>query len=197
MTRLSVIVISLNEGESLRRTVDNLLATLPDSSEIIVVDDGSTDQSTGFLSEGYAGVTLVRPPRRLGVAGARNFGASHANGDVLVFSDAHVEAPPGWADALLEVLARPEVGAVAPAISTMRPAAVECTGYGQKWLDASLAVGWLGQQSSAPYPVPLAVRVLPGLAPRGLHGDRRLRLRPGLVGRGGFRVEYPPVDVRV
>ena len=55
----------------------------------------------------------------------------------------------------MEVLARPEVGAVAPAISAMRPAAVECTGYGQKWHDASLAVGWLGQQGSAPYPVPL------------------------------------------
>ena len=67
MTRLSVIIISLNEGESLRRTVDNLLATMPPSSEIIVVDDRSTDQSTGFLSEGYSGVTLLRPDARLGV----------------------------------------------------------------------------------------------------------------------------------
>ncbi len=155
MTTLSVIVISLNEGESLRRTVDNLLATLPGSSEIIVVDDGSTDQSTGFLSEGYSSVKLLRPEVRLGVAGGRNFGASHAKGDVLVFSDAHVAAPPEWAESLLDVLARPEVGAVAPAISAMRPAAVECTGYGQKWHDAGLAVGWLGQQGSAPYPVPL------------------------------------------
>ena len=99
MTSLSVIVISLNEGESLRRTVDSLLDSLPHSSEIIVseiivVDDGSTDQSTGFLSEGYAGITLLRPAGRLGVAGTRNFGASHAKGDVLVFSDAHVAVPP-------------------------------------------------------------------------------------------------------
>ena len=65
-------------------------------------------------------------------------------------------APPeGWSDPLLELLARPEVGAVAPAISMMQPAAAASTGYGQKWCDASLAVGWLGQQSSAPYPVPL------------------------------------------
>ncbi len=155
MTRLSVVVISLNEGESLRRTVDNLRDTLPSESEIIVVDDSSTDGSSGFLDDGYTGVTLLRPAGRLGVAGARNFGASHAQGDILVFSDAHVLAPPGWTGPLLEVLARPEVGAVAPAISAMRPAAVECTGYGQKWHDASLAVGWLGQQGSAPYPVPL------------------------------------------
>jgi len=155
MTSLSVVVISLNEGESLHRTVDNLRDTLPAQSEIIVVDDGSTDGSVGFLSDGYAAVTLLRPVRRLGVAAARNFGASHARGDILVFSDAHVLVAPGWADPLLEVLARPEVGAVAPSISAMRPAAVECTGYGQKWHDASLTVGWLGPQGTEPYPVPL------------------------------------------
>ena len=155
MSRISVIVISLNEGESLRRTVDNLLTTLPPLSEIIVVDDGSTDQSTAFLNAEYPGVSLFRSAVRLGVPQARNFGASHATGDFLVFSDAHVLTPPGWADSLLGLLERPEIGAVAPAISAMRPAAVECTGYGQKWSDASLAIGWLGQQSSVPYPVPL------------------------------------------
>jgi glycosyltransferase involved in cell wall biosynthesis len=157
MTSLSVIVISLNEGDFLRRTVDNLLDTLPPSTEIIVVDDGSKDGSTDFLSDadGYPSVTLLRSAERLGVPKARNFGAARATGAVLVFSDAHVLTPPGWVDALLEILARPEVGAVAPAISAMRPAAVECTGYGQKWLDSSLSVGWLPQQSSTPYPVPL------------------------------------------
>ncbi|HUA57483.1 MAG TPA: glycosyltransferase family 2 protein, partial [Verrucomicrobiae bacterium] len=155
MTTWSVVVISLNEGESLRRTVDSLLATLPPASEIIVVDDGSTDGSAEFLRDGYPGVTLLRSAERLGVAGGRNLGAARATGDILVFSDAHCATPPGWTDALAEVLARPEVGAVAPAIAAMPPAAVECTGYGQKWTDASLAVGWLGRQGDSPYPVPL------------------------------------------
>ncbi len=155
MIRLSVIVISLNEGESLRRTVDNLLATLPPSSEIIVVDDRSTDKSADFLSDGYSGVMLLRPEARLGVAGARNFGASHARGDVLVFSDAHVVTPPDWVEPLLDVLARPEVGVVAPAISMLQAGGAGNTGYGQKWSDASLGVEWLSQRSGAPYPVPL------------------------------------------
>ena len=155
MTSLSVVVISLNEGESLRRTVDNLRDTLPPQSEIIVVDDGSTDGSVGFLSDGYPGVTLLRPEERLGVARARNFGAQHATGDVLVFSDAHVRTPEGWSAPLLELLARPNVGAVAPAIGMMQPEGPGSTGYGQKWCDASLAVGWLSQQSGTPYPVPL------------------------------------------
>jgi glycosyltransferase involved in cell wall biosynthesis len=155
MTSLSVVVISLNEGESLRRTVDNLRDTLPPQSEIVVVDDGSTDGSVDFLSDGYAGVTLLRPAERLGVSRARNFGARHATGDVLVFSDAHVSVPQGWSEPLLDLLARPAVGAVAPAIGTMQAGEHASTGYGQKWSDASLAVGWLSQQSGTPYPVPL------------------------------------------
>jgi len=154
MTRVSVVVISLNEGEALRRTIESLQAGLREPSEIIVVDDGSTDGSTDFLRGGWPGVTLLRPETRLGVAGARNFGAAHATGEFLVFSDAHVLAPEGWAEGLLQVLQRPEVGAVAPAIGAMRPA-VECTGYGQKWEDASLAVGWLGSPSADPRPAPL------------------------------------------
>ncbi len=155
MTSLSVIIISLNEGESLRRTVDNLRDTQPQQTEIIVVDDGSTDGSVSFLIDGYPGVTLLRPAERLGVARARNFGARHAKGDVLVFSDAHVLTPEGWSGPLLDLLARPETGAVAPAIGMMQSAAAESTGYGQKWCDASLAVAWLGRQSDEPYPVPL------------------------------------------
>jgi glycosyltransferase involved in cell wall biosynthesis len=153
MTSVSMVIISFNEGESLRQTIDNLLATLTSTAEIIVVDDQSTDGSAAFIAElkdAYGRVQLLRPDSRLGVAGARNFGAAHATGDVLVFSDAHVITPPGWLDPLLDVLARPEVGAVAPAISDGRSA-----GYGQKWSDASLAVEWLSRQGTEPYPVPL------------------------------------------
>ncbi len=155
MTGVSVVIISLNEGESLRRTVDNMLATVPADTEVIVVDDGSTDGSAEFLSGGYEGVKLVRPAERLGVSRSRNFGARHALGNVLVFSDAHVLAPPGWCDPLCDLLARLEIGAVAPAIGMLGPAAAVSTGYGQKWRDASLAVEWLGLQDSEPYPVPL------------------------------------------
>ncbi len=152
---ISVIIITLNEGASLRSTVDNLSTTLPTGSEIIVVDDGSTDGSTAFLNDGYPNITLLRHTSRLGVSGARNFGAQHATGDVLVFSDAHISAPPGWFEPMLELLARPEVGAVAPAIGMLQADGGESAGYGQKWCDASLSVAWLGKQSDSPYPTPL------------------------------------------
>jgi len=43
--RISVVVISRNEGRELKRTVENLDDTLPAGGEIIVIDDGSKDGS--------------------------------------------------------------------------------------------------------------------------------------------------------
>jgi glycosyltransferase involved in cell wall biosynthesis len=152
---VSVVIPSLNEGDLLCRTVDSLQATLPARSEIIVVDDGSVDHSTDFLEGGRQGVTLLRTTERMGAAKARNFGAAHARGSVLVFSDAHVATPPGWADPLLKLLERPEIGAVAPAIGMMKPAPTGSTGYGMKWRDSTLDRAWLSRASPEPYAVPL------------------------------------------
>jgi len=48
--RISVVVISRNEGRHLKQTFENLEDTLPDDAEILVVDDGSTDGSADFLA---------------------------------------------------------------------------------------------------------------------------------------------------
>ena len=47
---LSVVIVTLDEGENLRRTVESLWPTLPANHELIVVDDGTTDGSSDFLA---------------------------------------------------------------------------------------------------------------------------------------------------
>lgn len=150
---VSVVVVSHNEGDNLRRTIHSLLAGLPADGEIIVVDDCSTDGSTACLNDRYANVAVVRPGERLGVARARNFGGQRAKGQMLVFCDAHVAAPLGWAAALAAALAQEGAGAVGPAISAMHNP--QHKGYGMRWADAALNLDWLGLQGQTPYPVPL------------------------------------------
>ena len=165
---LSLVLINLNEGEYLRRTVENLSASLPEDGEIIVVDDGSTDGSADLLKPDGDRLKVLRQRKRLGIASARNLGARHARGKVLVFSDAHVAAPPQWTGPLLHALLDPDVGAVNPAIRAMRyPGDYlspkrstnngngEATGYGLGWSDAGLSCEWLACKGPKPYPVPL------------------------------------------
>jgi len=150
---VSVVVVSHNEGDHLRRTVDCLLAGLPPDGEVVVIDDGSTDGSAAGLDSGYLGVTVVRPEARLGISAARNLGAAQARGDVLIFSDAHVTASPGWLEPLSDALARPDVGVAGPIVSALGEP--EARGHGFQWCDAALNVEWLPWQGAEPHPVPM------------------------------------------
>jgi GT2 family glycosyltransferase len=149
---LSVILASHNEGEWLRRTVDAFLDVLPARSEIVVVDDRSTDGSAEFLRGGYCGVKFVTPRVRRGAAGARNAGARLAVGKYLVFSDAHIALDPGWFEPLRDALDQPNVGAAAPAISSIENR--ELKGFGHTWRTAMLDWDWLPRGSDEPHPVP-------------------------------------------
>jgi len=61
--------------------------------EVIVVDDCSSDGSAAVAEA--AGATVLRTPGRMGPAAARNLGAAHASGDLLVFIDSDVCIHPG------------------------------------------------------------------------------------------------------
>ena len=153
--KLSVVIISRNEGEELAATVSNLRATTPGARlELIVVDDGSTDGSTDFL-DGASDVLLLRAGQ-LGVAKARNYGAARATGEIVLFADAHVRAPDGWFEPMIEALRDPSVGAVAPGIFSL--ADPKRRGFGLELIGAQLHARWRHRQGAAPYAVP----VLPG-----------------------------------
>ena len=149
---VSLIVVSRNEGEWLRKTVNSLARTIPPGGEILVVDDNSTDGSVDRLLP-QSRVSVLRSKRRLGAARARNFGAQRARGHILVFCDAHIEPPQRWFPPFRAALARPSVGLVGPAYAEMNSR--ELKGFGLGFMDAGLNCNWLDQVSSSPYAVPL------------------------------------------
>ena len=112
--KISVVVITHNEGLNLRRTVENLQDTLPPNGEIVVVDDRSSDGSTDFLAQAQSRVSVVRPGRRLGISQARNYGANRTSGRIIVFCDAHLSFPRHWHQLMMELLEDPRIGGVAP-----------------------------------------------------------------------------------
>jgi GT2 family glycosyltransferase len=150
--QVSIIVISHNEGEYLGRTIESFLAALPPQAEILVVDDWSTDGSASALQNDRV-VRILRPARRLGAVKARNYGARYARGEILLFSDAHVEVPKNWFGPLLAPLTRPAVGAVGPAISMMYHP--DSTGFTLRFTDSALNSEWGRREGQYPYAVPL------------------------------------------
>lgn len=108
---VSVIVPVYNSLSELAECLSALTRSANSDTEIIVVDDASTDDPSS-VTNGF-GVRLLRLTRNSGPGGARNHGARHARGEVLFFVDADVVVAP---DALRRVVqafdADPKLAAV-------------------------------------------------------------------------------------
>lgn len=107
----SVVIPLFNKGKHIGHTLESVLAQTEPPDQIIVVDDGSTDDGPSVV-EGFAdrGVQLVRQHNQ-GVSAARNCGVRHASNDYVAFLDAddwwlpdHLE----WIRAL--IIENPESG---------------------------------------------------------------------------------------
>jgi glycosyltransferase involved in cell wall biosynthesis len=152
---ISLVIPTVNEGENLSMTIESIQETITGAYEIIVVDNGSTDGSTEFIEQkNDPCIRLLNTGERLGVAGARNYGAAFAEGNILIFVDAHMLFPSDWLTPILDVLHEEQVELVVPAVSAWgNPHAI---GFGISWKGERLEPKWLGKQSSDPYAVPLA-----------------------------------------
>ena len=85
--KFSVVIPAYNAAATLNRAVDSVRAQSSPAHEIIVVDDGSHDD-TAHIAESYgAGVRVIRQVNS-GVSAARNAGVEAATGDWLAFLDA-------------------------------------------------------------------------------------------------------------
>jgi dolichol-phosphate hexosyltransferase len=102
---LTIVMPVYNERATLRAAVERLLKTpLPIPSELLVVDDGSTDgglETIGDLAE-PGRVRLLRRPHNRGKGAAIRTGIQAAGGDFLTIFDADLEYDPADVERLLQ-----------------------------------------------------------------------------------------------
>ncbi len=113
---VSVIVPAYNEGRVIIGTVASLLGQRYDGDlEVIVVDDGSTDDTLAVARDAFGDEprVTVLTKENAGKASALNFGIARARHDVIVGLDADTLFAPDTVAELVQPLADPRVGAVA------------------------------------------------------------------------------------
>lgn len=110
MTHLTVVVPVYNEAGNVRalyHEIKSVLEPLPESAEIIIVDDGSTDSTFAVLRELHekdSGVRVIRLARNTGQTAALAAGLSHARGAIIVTLDGDLQNDPADIPKLLATL---------------------------------------------------------------------------------------------
>jgi len=99
---ISVVIPAFNRESYLGEAIESVLAQGRPETELIVVDDGSTD-GTASVASSHPGVVCLRLPHR-GPAAARNAGIAAARGELIAFLDSDDLWAPGKLAAQLEVL---------------------------------------------------------------------------------------------
>jgi glycosyltransferase involved in cell wall biosynthesis len=100
---ISVVVAAHNAARTLAAALDSALGQEPRPTEVIVVDDGSTDD-TPAVGAAYADRVRVLRQSQAGEAAAKNAGARAASGEVVAFLDADDVLLPGWIAAVGQAL---------------------------------------------------------------------------------------------
>jgi glycosyltransferase involved in cell wall biosynthesis len=119
--KATIIICTRNRADSLRQTLESLeLVDIPAglSSEILVVDNGSTD-STAEVVQRRKGSRI--PIRRVlepkpGLSNARNAGLSDAKGDFIIFTDDDLRFPKSWLQTMYDPLIERKGDAVAGSV---------------------------------------------------------------------------------
>jgi len=87
LKRISVVIPAHNAGRFLPEALDSIFSQELEDFEVVVVDDGSTDDTADVARRYGRGVTLLRQ-RRAGSASARNLGIRSTEGELVAFLDA-------------------------------------------------------------------------------------------------------------
>ena len=105
--KLSIIIPVYNEERFLKRCLDSVSAQATNGVEVIIIDDGSTDNSKniayGYFDDGFQ---IKAHLTNWGVSIARNDGLNMATGEYVTFLDSDDELAPGAIDNMLDAVDR-------------------------------------------------------------------------------------------
>ncbi len=118
--RITVIIPAYNAQETIASAIEAVMAqAYAGSVELVVVDDGSTDQTKDVVAR-YPEVRLIRQ-ENTGPAGARNRGAREAGGEFLFFTDADCCPQRGWLAGMMQGFDRPDIAVVSGSYGIANP----------------------------------------------------------------------------
>ena len=112
MKHVAIVILNWNGRGMLERFLPSVLK-YSEGCEVVVADNGSTDDSVDFLKQRYPQVRLLLFDRNYGFAGGYNKALAQVEADYYVLLNSDVECTPHWVEPVIDMMERNESFAVA------------------------------------------------------------------------------------
>ena len=118
VARLSIVIVTYNSSREIDAALRSLTQPAPvTSSDILVIDNASTDGTAALVRERWPGVRLIESRTNLGFAAANNRAIRESSSELVLLLNPDTRVPPGAVDRLVAQLdARPDVAIVGPRV---------------------------------------------------------------------------------
>lgn len=103
---VTIIIVNYNGRSTLGPCLTSVYQTVEPGTQILLIDNQSTDDSVAFVEQQYPQVRIVRNAQNNGYAGGNNLGAKLATGEFLIVLNPDTVVSPGWLTALLRPCAQ-------------------------------------------------------------------------------------------
>jgi GT2 family glycosyltransferase len=135
---VAIVILNWNGRKFLEQFLPSVQRSTYGNYEIIVADNGSTDDSISFLQKYFPGITLIRLDRNYGFAGGYNEALKQVKSDYYILLNSDVEVEPGWMEPMVTLLERDiTIAACQPKLLAFHKKELfEYAGASGGWIDA-------------------------------------------------------------
>lgn len=136
--KVAIVILNWNGRNYLERFLPSVLATDYDNYEVIVSDNGSTDDSISFLQQNFPGIKLIRLDKNYGFAKGYNLTLEKVQADYYGLINSDIETPPGWLKPIIDLLEQDKLNAACQPklLSYNNRNLLEYAGGAGGWLDS-------------------------------------------------------------
>lgn len=115
-TQVAVVILNWNGRHHLATYLPSVVEHSREHASVVVVDNGSTDDSTLWLTENHPDVEVIELGENLGFAGGYNAGLAQVTADVFVLLNSDVRVSPNWIQPVLHMMEHEGYAACQPLI---------------------------------------------------------------------------------